>query len=460
MKKEINEIQKKTIDDALKKLKKHRKCLIVRPTGFGKTKMAVDILQRYKHAVYMYPSNNIKVAVKKYNINIQNIDLQLLSYCAMRNIFKRSEEFNRRFSKLNKKNTIFIMDEAHFIGAAATSKVILALMEMCPKASFLGITATPNRTDKLDIKWHFFNGITTYEYGLSDAFKDTIFAKPYYVYTPLDGTEYEKQMIKRIKNLDVSNAKKESLIKEIQKKIDPEKLNIKNLYEIINSNFDKFKNNINYYKFILFFTTYQDLHNKRDEIEFAFKKAFPKCEINIIIVSSENTRYKININSVHNLCKRKNCVDLIFNVNMLTFGYHVSDLTGIMMFRSTVSDIIYSQQVGRCLSVVQNTKCIIFDFVENLFNGINSIIKIEENYIKKDINKMYLFDADDIILDEKTKNILEIERLVNNAITEQFENEVVKAYKSGLVDIDYCLTKLQLHDKEDFDKILRRYKNE
>lgn len=55
------------------------------------------------------------------------------------------------------------MDEAHFIGAAATSKVILALMEMCPKASFLGITATPNRTDKLDIKWHFFNGITTYE---------------------------------------------------------------------------------------------------------------------------------------------------------------------------------------------------------------------------------------------------------------------------------------------------------
>lgn len=64
MKKEINEIQKETIDDALKKLKKHRKCLIVRPTGFGKTKMAVDILQRYKHAVYMYPSNNIKVAVK------------------------------------------------------------------------------------------------------------------------------------------------------------------------------------------------------------------------------------------------------------------------------------------------------------------------------------------------------------------------------------------------------------
>lgn len=99
-------------------------------------------------------------------------------------------------------------------------------------------------------------------------------------------------------------------------------------------------------------------------------------------------------------------------------------------------------------------------FCRNLFNGINSIIKIEENYIKKDINKMYLFDADDIILDEKTKNILEIERLVNNAITEQFENEVVKAYKSGLVDIDYCLTKLQLHDKEDFDKILRRYKNE
>lgn len=454
----INTIQKETLKDTISKLNKHHKCLLVRPTGFGKTKTSIDIIKRYKHAIFLYPFNNIGMSIQKYNAG--NLDLHLYTYAKLRNLHKYPDEFKRIFSKFNLKNTIFIMDEAHFIGSVGTSKVIEDLMNnICPNANYLGITATPNRTDKLDIKWHFFDGITAYEYGLYDAFKDNIFTKPYYVYTPLNGTELEKSLMNKIDNMQVSDAKKEQLKSRIRNNINPQKLNIENLDEIIENNLDKFKNDIDYYKFILFFTTHNDIHNKQQEIVSAFQKVFPHCDINVVIVSSESNRFRLNLGAIQNLNRRKNTIDLIFNVNMLTFGYHVNDITGIMMFRQTISNIIYIQQIGRCISVVQKESTIIFDFVENLHRTSSGIINFDDNSSSlENINSIgILLPVDDVILDERSKEILDIGRLINCVITEEFEEEVVNAYKIGLVDMDYCISKLQLVNADDFIKILRRY---
>ena len=146
---------------------------------------------------------------------------------------------------------------------------------------------------------------------------------------------------------------------------------------------------------------------------------------------------------------------------MLTFGYHVADLTGILMFRSTISNIIYTQQVGRCLSVVQDNTTIIFDFVENLHKSSpNSVIMFDESTSENKINEIdLLMPQDEIILDEMTEELLEIKRLIESAIKEEFEAEVVKAYKLDLVSMDYCIMKLELHCPEDFMKVLKRYEN-
>lgn len=461
MEKIYYDIQKETIKDVQKKLKEHHKCLLVRPTGFGKTKTSVDIMKKYRHAIFLYPTNNIANAVKGYDIG--KLDLSLYSYNGLCRMYKKLsyEGFKEKFSKYNLKSTIFVMDEAHFIGAPSTAIVIKKLMDdICPKANFLGITATPNRTDKLEIKWHFFDGIIAYEYGISEAFRDGIYVKPYYVFTPLDGSNLENKLISEINSLEISSAKKKQLRDKVKSSINPQKLNIENLDYIIRNNLSKFKNDMDYYKFILFFSTFEDIHRKQNEIVSAFSKVFPDCEINVIIVSSENTRYRLNLNSIDNLSKREKTIDLIFNVNMLTFGYHVSDITGIMMFRKTISNIIYSQQIGRCLSVIQKDATIIFDFVENLFSGnINSVTDFD-NSKRKGITSsvQLLLPVDSIILNQLYKELLEIDRLINNAITEEYEEEVVNAYKNGWVDIDYALTKLQLHNKEDFMKILKRYK--
>ena len=47
-------------------------------------------------------------------------------------------------------------------------------------------------------------------------------------------------------------------------------------------------------------------------------------------------------------------------------GYHVSDLTGILMYRSTYSNIIYSQQLGRALSTGDAVPKVVFDIVDNI----------------------------------------------------------------------------------------------
>ena len=455
------EVQNETVKDTLNKLKEHHKCLIVRPTGFGKTRTAVDdIMTKFKHVVFLYPFDSVLDSVNRYNTN--NLNIQSYSYMKLLMLYKKNsyDKFKKIFSKFNFKNTIFIMDEAHRIGAENTSVVIEKLMtEICPKANFLGMTATPNRTDKLEIKWHFFDGITPFEYTIVDAIRDGIFPKPYYVYTPLNGTQLESKLVSEIDAMDVSLAKKNQLKSNIKTKINPQKLNIENLDEIIQNNLHNFKDDMDYYKFILFFSTYKDIHRKREEIVNAFSKVFPHCEINVYIVTSESKQTRENLNVIQKLNKKENTIDLIFTINILSLGYHCSDITGIMMFRQTISQIIYIQQLGRCLSVVEKNRAIIFDFVDNLnIDVLGSVFNAKNKKPNTKINSAEIALPEDcIILDDLYKELLDIKRLINNAITEGFEKEVVNAYRKGWIPIDYALTKLHLHCKEDFMKILERY---
>ena len=62
-----------------------------------------------------------------------------------------------------------------------------------------------------------------------------------------------------------------------------------------------------------------------------------------------------------------------------------------------------------------------------------------------------------MILDDRTKEILEIDRLIKSAIADEYEEEVVNAFKLGHAPIHYCVNKLKLHDAYDFIKVVERY---
>ena len=365
-----------------------------------------------------------------------------MSYSNIRDIYKAGKEtFYKYFERFNLKNTIFIFDEAHFLGGYKLQQAVDLLMEICPKTNYLGITATPRRTDRMDIKWHFFDGHVVSEYGVADDLLE----------------EYNEEIDKS----SLSKNRKELLKEKIKTTINPERMNIRNLGWIIESNIPYFENDNNYYKFIAFFTTFNDIHRKKKEVEDAFRYAFPGYNINSIVVSSETNEYRMNLDTISGLVERPYTIDIILSCNMLSFGYHTSDITGILMFRSTVSNIIYSQQIGRCFSVIQKYNSIIFDFVENLSRYIPNS---SANNIDPD--KLGIATNDTIVdqilkfadLDQSTYDLLNIGRIYRTFIAEEFEEEVVRAYKSDLVDIEYCMTKLDLQSEEDFEKVLEKYK--
>ncbi|MDO5399147.1 MAG: Helicase associated domain protein, partial [bacterium] len=68
---------------------------------------------------------------------------------------------------------------------------------------------------------------------------------------------------------------------------------------------------------------------------------------------------------------------LLYCIDMLNEGVHVNDIDGVVLFRPTVSPIIYKQQIGRALSANKNRKPVIFDVVNN-FENLYSISTIQE----------------------------------------------------------------------------------
>lgn len=68
---------------------------------------------------------------------------------------------------------------------------------------------------------------------------------------------------------------------------------------------------------------------------------------------------------------------LLFCIDMLNEGVHVEDVDGVILFRPTISPIIFKQQIGRALSAKKNKNPIVFDIVNN-FENLYSIGSIEQ----------------------------------------------------------------------------------
>ena len=74
-----------------------------------------------------------------------------------------------------------------------------------------------------------------------------------------------------------------------------------------------------------------------------------------------------------------NHIDLVLAVDMLNQSYHSSTLTGIIMNRTTLSNIVFTQQLGRCLSVMAENQAIVFDNVGNAkINPLEAINVLQE----------------------------------------------------------------------------------
>ncbi|MCR5670714.1 MAG: DEAD/DEAH box helicase family protein [Butyrivibrio sp.] len=387
-------VRSKTKEDLQKKLKTHGHCAVIRCTGFGKTWLLSDISKDYNSVLYLYPAEIIKQtairaieatdgsseeryekAIKKeiddelgYGFDYRNI--QFMTYAKLARMSKQAIEELPDYD-------LIIMDELHRIGGDKTKVGAFWLMYYQRQAHIVGATATPDRSDAFDVVNEFFQGICVYPYTLHDAVQDGIIKMPYYVYCTYDiETNFKKTA--RSAGQDIDNPS----VKEVINSRMLEASKIHNMPTIIKKTVDQYVEEKSYMKFIAFFSSIRQLHTSLNDVKEWFCEAFPKYKINVLEVTSEDANTRANLYTM-NLKHKENTIDIIACVDMLNMGYHVDDLTGIVMYRCTNSSTIYIQQLGRALSTGSKTPCVVFDVVDNLHRKSMFNLATTDNRRKK-----------------------------------------------------------------------------
>ncbi len=386
----LEDIRTRTKEDLKEKLAMYKRCVIPRCTGFGKTWLLSEIAKDYSSVLYLYPTDIIKKTVvnaidetwaeddeARFTQSIKeevNEDLgytpdyKNIKFMSYHKLAQRTKSEIEAFPKYE----AVILDEVHRTGGAKTKRNVLWLMYFNKDTYFIGATATPDRSDTFDVIAEFFKGICVFPYTLHDAIQDGIIKMPYYIYCTYD-VKKELQETARTAGQDENN----EAVKEVIKSALFESSHIYNLPNIIRDTTEKYVKRKSYMKYIVFFSRISRVNTSMDEVVSWFSEAFPDYTINTLVVTSENSTTKNNLNNLNLQHKRKR-IDLIACVDMLNMSYHVEDLTGIIMYRCTKSPIIYIQQFGRSLSAGSKNPCMVYDVVDNLHR--KSMFRVSPNH--------------------------------------------------------------------------------
>lgn len=379
--------QQKTAVLLRKRLKDHNRVAYVYPTGGGKTFPALEYVEECenlsngeKYALIIVPSLIIKSQYRKY------IEKYMTEWSDLLKTKKIRLATYQALSKINEmkdfKADIVICDEAHRMGAATWEPELDIFMKNHPNAKYIGITATPKRTDGRNMLYEKFADSVIYEMSMTEALDGSKEGE-----VVLQGARYERMLsalkselkryrieIDKIENL----ARKEKTI-EIYRKLESLVSNEPDMPDIM-AQAMRNKNG----KYIVFCANRYDMQEKMKRAKEIFGKV--NENISMYYVLSRDGKNDIfgktpfsNRETLEKFedAKEDGTLQLMFCVDMLDEGKHIAGLDGIVMFKPTESWIVYSQEVGRIMSIDAKEDRIIIDAVNNWIRQIDTFMEIE-----------------------------------------------------------------------------------
>lgn len=449
----LTQAQNGTVDELVEMLEKHQIALMIRPTGFGKTHLMIELAKRenYEKVLYLYPIDVIKQSIyesyHKEDIKFadsekehaENPQLPYMEFCTYdkmledyRNVYRFSSinKTGKEWSKLTKDEKtkiqskwdktpdetklrlqekwlkerlgpveLLILDEAHRTGAEGFLEYWPFIHKLTSKGAksnrlhVLGATATPLRTQgDIDIEEEIFY----YEYGnekksarISDfgmeyCWRYGILKKPFYIRGILDKEEEKSTVLKLAKTEEKQLKAIDTKLSDMADELDDILLTIKSVEDVIftgvNTVATEAVQNRDYIRLLVFHSDSSDMIKYHDLINRKIQEAFVNesigyKQINPYYITSNIAEVKkagIEISKVDVISKRDaeiaqnpdigtGTIDIIHSIDMLNMGYHVGKVTGIITRRKTGSEIIYYQQIGRCVSVAANNQPLIID---------------------------------------------------------------------------------------------------
>ncbi len=376
----------KPYEDVMDAIKEKGKACAIQPTGTGKMFFAIKWLMENPSEpfVFLAPTNVIlnsfvdklvELFLPEYTEYVKQLstketlafvnkglglNLELMTYAKVN--FMTDEEMREMSVKR------VVLDEFHHLGADKWGSSVDRFLEIHSDTQILGLTATPIRpSDGKDMVEYLFDGEIDSEITLKECFENGILKTP----TLINGIySFEEEMLsieKSLKNKNLSPQKR----KEVEKKLKQAKALIGKSHHGIRGIFEE---NLKPYerengkldvKLIVFCNDIEDRHRKMDECKSWFKRGTKIKKYSITSEEDKETVAKVVRNFEEDDAK---CIKLIFVVDMLNEGLHIDGVDGVVMLRSTESQIVFLQQLGRALSVSSNSKNapIVFDLTNNI----------------------------------------------------------------------------------------------
>ena len=363
---ELKPHNQETYDKLNDMLKTDNRVACVQPTGTGKSYIALRYIEDNpdKKILLLAPTdiilNQFKETVekledeefeKRFFKNVSMAKYLDLGLAGFQNIYSESWD-------------TIIMDEFHRTGASVWNTFIDKLIDVNPNAKLIGLSATPIRflDDYRNMGEEIFNGNYACHYNVNDAWKRGILPIPKYVLTDYQITERSEDYIRNKYPYATSKERIDWIIKQYLE-------NGGNIHQIFKKNLPN-KNG----KFIVFCSDSEHIKKMRPVVK-GWLGPF-NSNIHIYTTLAKDDEPDAELLTFKN--DNSESIRLLFCVERLNEGLHLSNLDGIFMLRPTSSPIIYLQQMGRTLETDSRKEVVIFDLVNNFSEYRRTVLRYHD----------------------------------------------------------------------------------
>ena len=362
------EHNEKAYHAAVRMMEQYGKAAIVHPTGTGKSYIAFKLIEDNpeKVVIWLSPSEYIfKTQLESLKKNDPDFPLANVHFYTYAKLMCCTEGQLAEIAGLQP--SYIILDEFHRAGAECWGESTVALLKLCPEAKLLGLTATNVRylDNNRDMAEELFDGRVASDMTLGEAIVRGILPTPNYVTTVY---QYQKDLARyqtRVDNLrspgiqDVNQKYLDALRRALEQADGLDKVFA---HHITNKSG----------KYIVFCANKEHM----DEMISHVPEWFAKVNAEVAVYEAYSDDPGTDKAFADFKADESDKLKLLFCIDMLNEGVHVEGISGVILFRPTISPIIYKQQIGRALTAGDNSAPLILDVVNN-FEGLCSIAGLQ-----------------------------------------------------------------------------------
>ena len=362
------EHNEKAYHAAVRMMEQYGKAAIVHPTGTGKSYIAFKLVEDNpeKVVIWLSPSEYIfKTQLESLKRNDPDFPLKNVHFYTYAKLMCCTQAQLDDIAA--QKPAYIILDEFHRAGAECWGESTAALLKLCPNAKLLSLTATNIRylDNNRDMAEELFDGHIANEMTLGEAIVRGILPAPNYVTTVY---QYQKDLARYQTRVD--NLRSAGIQDVNQKYLDA----LRRALEQADGLDKVFEHHITNKsgKYIVFCANKEHM----DEMISHVPEWFEKVNAEVAVYEAYSDDPGTDKAFANFKTDESDKLKLLFCIDMLNEGVHVEGISGVILFRPTISPIIYKQQIGRTLTAGENSTPLILDVVNN-FEGLCSIAGLQ-----------------------------------------------------------------------------------